>query len=155
MSITEISQSLDFEILKTVGWLLNDAIIYGLVLIALLFVGEKRRKKRTLIIVSIVFAVLAGIAIKNWMEIERPCIGEDWCPDSYSFPSTHAVAAFALMAGFIRSRNYPYYVLFAVFVAFTRLNLGVHYFQDIAAALPIALVSYYVTRNVMKDEKGN
>jgi membrane-associated phospholipid phosphatase len=155
MSITEISQSLDFEILKTIGWLLNDAIIYGLVLIVLLFVGERRKKKRTQIILSMVIAVLVGLLVKQWMAIERPCIGEDWCPNSYSFPSTHAVAAFTLMAGFIRNRNYPYYVLFALFVAFTRLNLGVHFFQDIAAALPIALVSYYVTRNVMKDEKGN
>ena len=155
MSITEICQSLDFEILKSIGWLINDAIAYGLILIALLLIGEKRRDKRTQILFSLVLAVLAALVIKQWMAVERPCIGEDWCPSGYSFPSTHAVAAFTLMAGFIRSRNYPYYLLFAVFVAFTRLNLGVHFFQDIVAALPIALVSYYVTRNVMNDEKGD
>jgi membrane-associated phospholipid phosphatase len=47
------------------------------------------------------------------------------------------------MIAFLNRRSYPLYLLFALFVSFTRLNLGVHAFVDIAAALPIAAIGYY------------
>ncbi len=154
-SITEFVQSVDIELIKTIGMFLNDSIIYGIVLLALVFLGEKEGKKRWKVILAILIAVVAGLVIKELMAFDRPCIGEDWCPQDYSFPSTHAVAAFALMTAFIRKKLFPAYLIFALFVSFTRINLGVHLFWDIAAALPVALISYYITLIVIDDEGRN
>ncbi|MBU0527625.1 phosphatase PAP2 family protein [Candidatus Micrarchaeota archaeon] len=154
-SITEFVQSVDIELIKTIGMFLNDSIVYGILLFVLVIIGEKEGKKRGKIILAIVIAVIAGLVIKESMAFDRPCIGEDWCPESYSFPSTHAVAAFTLMTAFIRKKIFPAYLLFALFVSFTRINLGVHLFWDIAAALPVALISYYITLIVIDDEGRN
>jgi len=154
-SITEVVQSVDIELIKAIGLFLNDSIIYGIVLLVLVILGEKENKKRKKVILAIAIAIIAGLIIKETMAFDRPCIGEDWCPESYSFPSTHAVAAFALMTAFIRKKLFPAYLLFALFVSFTRINLGVHLFWDIAAALPIALISYYITLIVIDNEGRN
>jgi membrane-associated phospholipid phosphatase len=154
-SITEFVQSVDIELIKTIGLFLNDSIIYGIVLLALVFLGEREGKKRWKVILAILIAVIAGLVIKELMAFDRPCIGEDWCPESYSFPSMHAVAAFTLMTAFIRKKIFPVYLVFALFVAFTRINLGVHLFWDIAAALPVALIAYYITLIVIDDEGRN
>ncbi len=150
-SITEAAQSIDIEAVKAAGWILNDAIIYGFLLLAMTFLGENRREKRAKILLSIALAIIAGFLIKEGMMIDRPCVGEGWCPDGYSFPSIHAAAAFTLMTAFMTRKAFPLYLLFALFVAFTRLNIGVHQFQDIVAALPVALVSYYIAKVVIDN----
>ena len=151
ISITEVIQSVDIEMLKTMGWILNSSIIYGLLLGIIIVVAEKERRLR--IFVAILLALVIGMAVKQVFAVERPCLGEDWCPLDYSFPSNHAVAAFTLMIAFLRRKAFPYFFLFALFIAFTRINIGVHTFQDIEAALPVAFVSYYITRTVIADGK--
>ena len=55
----------------------------------------------------------------------------------------HAVVAFALMFCFLNRKSFPFFLVFALFVSFTRLNLGVHVFGDIIGAIPVALFAYY------------
>ncbi|MFN7991905.1 MAG: phosphatase PAP2 family protein [Candidatus Micrarchaeia archaeon] len=143
--ITALAFSLQDPILRQIDLLIgNDAVFFAILLI-LVLAGERKNDKRAKILLSIILAVGAGYAIKHAVAEHRPCYGADWCPDDYSFPSLHAVAAFTLMCGFITRKSFPLFFLFAVFVSFTRMNLGVHYFMDIAGALPVAIVSYYVT----------
>lgn len=153
-SITALALSLDDPILRAVGLFLDNAIAYGIVVVSLLLLGERRNDKRLKIVASLLVAALAVGAVKYAMAYERPCTGEEWCPDDYSFPSMHAVVAFALMTGFLNKRSYPLFLLFALFVSFTRLNLGVHLFRDIAGALPIALISYYLTDIFWREKDG-
>lgn len=152
VSITQIAQSADIGILRDIGLLLNDPFIYGAVLVLLVVAGAHGKKKTGKILFSLAIATLIGLAAKEAFSHERPCSGEEWCPGGYSFPSTHAVAAFTLMAAFIRRKEYPLYLAFALFVSFTRINIGVHVFQDIVAALPIAFIAYYITWIVVGDE---
>ena len=152
VSITQIAQSVDIGVVKDAGLLLNDPLIYGAILLVLALAGTREKKKLGRILFSLALAALLGLAAKEAFSHERPCSGEEWCPGGYSFPSSHAVTAFALMAAFIRRKEYPAYMLFALFVSFTRMNIGVHVFQDIVAALPIALIAYYVTWIVVGDE---
>ncbi len=152
VSITQIAQSVDIGIVKEVGLLLNDPFIYGIVLVLLAVAGTREKKKTGRILFSLALAALIGLAAKEAFSQDRPCAGEDWCPGGYSFPSMHAVTAFTLMAAFLRKKEYPLYLLFALFVSFTRINIGVHVFQDIVAALPIALIAYYITWIVVGDE---
>ena len=150
-TITSLALSIDSPILKAVGAVLDNALAYGLMILALIFIGEKRDGKRSKIIISIILAVFLASAIKFAIARDRPCAGMEWCPESYSFPSMHAAVAFALMTGFLNKKSYPAYALFALFVCFTRINLGVHIFVDIAGALPVALISYYLTDMLYKE----
>jgi len=138
-----IAQSVDSEGLRALGLLLDNAIVYGLLVLGLLMLGEGRDKKRMKILLAIALSAVLGICLKFALAHERPCAGQEWCPWDYSFPSLHAAIAFTLMIGFVNKRSYPAYLLFALFVSFTRLNLGVHNFMDIAGALPLGLLSYY------------
>jgi membrane-associated phospholipid phosphatase len=143
-AITEIALSIDNPMLGWIGMLIQNPVAYAIMIFALIIGGEGRHRKQKKILFSLLlsFALVAGI--KYAMAVERPCFGEDWCPDSYSFPSLHAAIAFTLMTSFLNKKSYPYYLLFALFVGFTRLNIGVHTFYDVAGALPLALFSYYV-----------
>lgn len=142
-AITALALSIDNPALKAIGFLIDNDFVYAALIAALVFAGESRNEKRLRILATLVMVVVLGVAIKGVMAHPRPCAGEIWCPTDYSFPSTHAIAAFALMIAFLNKRAYPFYLLFALFVSFTRLDIGVHVFLDIAAALPIAFVGYY------------
>jgi len=75
----------------------------------------------------------------------RPCTGGSsliQCPLDYSLPSGHAAMAFTLMIAFIGKRPFPFFWIFALLVAYTRFYLGVHTFEDLAAALVLAPVAY-------------
>ena len=152
VSITQMAQAVDNEIITEIGLLLNDPLIYGAVLLLLVIAGGQGTKKTSRILYSLALATLIGLLAKEAFSHDRPCAGEEWCPGGYSFPSTHAVTAFTLMTAFLRKKQYPVYLLFALFVSFSRINIGVHVFQDIVAALPIALISYYITWIVVGDE---
>src|SRR4030042_5187581 len=106
-SITAWALSVDNPALHIAGWFLDNAIAYGTVVLALLFIGERRDEKRMKIIASLLVTVLAVWAVKYAMAYERPCAGEDWCPTDYSFPSMHAAVAFTLMTGFLNKKSYP------------------------------------------------
>lgn len=155
-TITKLALSVEHPVLETVGMFLHELLVYPAVIIALLLIGERKMEKRKKIFLALIVTFLVVTGIKYAMAIERPCIEDNgWCPHTYSFPSTHAAIAFTLMTGFLNKKSYPLYLLFALFVSFTRLNLGVHTFYDVAAALPIAMFCYYATalvyERVMKD----
>jgi membrane-associated phospholipid phosphatase len=144
-TITSIALSADNEVIRSIGWIIDNNFIFVSLIVIMILAGEGRNDKRLKLALSVVLALLIGIAAKNTIAQERPCAGESWCPDDYSFPSLHGTMAFALMVGFLNKRSYLLFLAFALFVAFTRMNIGVHDFGDIAGALPIALVSYYIT----------
>jgi membrane-associated phospholipid phosphatase len=153
-SITAIAHGIDNPLLQLIGMALDSSAIYGILVLALIIIGENRDGKRKKIIASLAVALVLATALKYLMAHERPCAGEQWCPEDYSFPSLHATVAFALMIGFLNKGSFPYYLAFALFVSFTRLNLGVHTFLDIAGALPIALIAYYLTDIIWREKDG-
>jgi membrane-associated phospholipid phosphatase len=154
-SITAAALSVDNPLITAAGQALDNPLVFSAILLAALFIGETRDSKRKKIVLCAIIAVLCGYAIKLAMAVERPCAGEVWCPADYSFPSLHATAAFSLMIGFLNKKSFPLYLLFALFIGFTRMNLDVHVFADIAAALPIAIVSYYIVDLGEGHGKGN
>ncbi len=149
-AITALAASVNEPLLRSIGLLLDDTKVYGLVILALLLIGEQRPGKIGKVLLTLALAVLLGTCLKSFMADARPCAGQDGCPDDYAFPSLHATAAFTLMIAFLNKKSYPAYLAFALFVCFTRLNLGMHDFQDIAGALPVALVSYYLVDSVWR-----
>jgi membrane-associated phospholipid phosphatase len=141
--ITALALTINNPLLRTIDIIIDNDFFYAALIAALVLAGESRNEKRLKIFLTLAIVLAASMTIKVALAIPRPCAGESWCPSDYGFPSLHAVAAFTLMMAFLNKRSYPAYLLFALFVSFTRLNLGVHIFVDIAAALSIALVGYY------------
>jgi len=142
-AITALALSIHNPLLSLIGHLLDRDFLYEVVIIGLLLLGEWENDKRLKILLSLVFAFVLGWTVKLLVAEPRPCLGAAWCPLDYAFPSTHAVVAFTLMAGFLNKRSCPFFLVFALFVSFTRLNLGVHTFVDIIGAIPTALAAYY------------
>jgi len=140
--------------------LLDNPLVLLLILAALIIAFEKRKNKRLKIVLSLVIVSLLAIMFKFVIHSERPCVyaPEVPCPVGYSFPSLHAALVFTLMTAFLNKKSYPFFFVFALFVAFTRLQLGVHIFTDVAGALPLAVISYYLTDMFWKRwnlEKGD
>jgi undecaprenyl-diphosphatase len=95
-------------------------------------------------------AVLAGISatsvglciysvVKRATRRTRPCLIEPsiWAgilpPDQYSFPSGHAIAAFAnaVAVGLFYPALMPALLLSAVLIALSRILLGMHFLSDV------------------------
>lgn len=153
-TITSLALAVDSPLLRAAGLAIANEFVYGALIIALTLAAESRNDKRLKIAASILLAIALCAAVKQLTAHERPCAGFDWCPSDYSFPSLHAAAAFALAIAFLGKGSYPLFLLFALFVSFTRLNLGVHVFADIAAALPVALLAYYAADLAWPRAKG-
>lgn len=144
--VTDYAFHLSNGPLTEASLILNNDIIFALLVIALVLIAEKRNPKRVKIFSAVLLAAIFSVALKSIFMVERPCsiMDLDYCPADYALPSLHATVAFALMISFLNKRSYWVFVLFALFVSFSRLVLAVHTFRDIAAALPVALVSYYI-----------
>jgi len=122
-------------------------IFIVLILITSLFLWQERKREwiPTLWIsygTAIILSFLLKIIIKRprpFFEMFLPIIN---LPD-YSFPSMHAVAAFAAIP--ILDREFPrlrlFWVLFALLIAFSRIYLGLHYLSDVMFG---ALIGYAI-----------
>jgi len=136
----------DFSLLMN-----NEIIFFGLVLL-MVFLAEKRPEKRKKILFALLITALLIVVLKNAFAIERPCIAspsEYGCPSSpltsSSFPSGHASIAFVLMIAFLNKPSFPVFWVFALLIAASRIFLGVHTFEDIAGAIVLAPIAYYIT----------
>jgi undecaprenyl-diphosphatase len=134
--------------LHLISTFIDNAWVYAAIVLVLLFIGERRDSKRIKIMFSLALVVLVGMAVKASLAVDRPCIGQSSCPADYSFPSMHAAVAFALMIAFLDKKSFIFYLLFALFVSFSRMNLGFHTFRDVCGGLVIALVAYYITDRI-------
>lgn len=148
--ITEFAFNINNQLLTDISLLIHNELIFIALLAIAILLGERRPEKIMKIVMVMMIAVLVGILIKQVIMVERPCVelALEYCPESYSFPSLHALAAFSLMVAFLNKRHFIFYLILALFVSFTRLALGVHIFVDIAAALAIAMTVYYIVDKI-------
>jgi len=110
-----------------------------------IFLSEPRWEKRGKIVLALLIAGALALVAKSLIMEPRPCLSSDSmipCPLDYSLPSGHAAIAFTLLIAFIGKRSFPFYWIFALLVAYTRFYLGVHTFDDLAAALVLAPIAY-------------
>jgi len=154
--VTEFISSLNYPLLTKASTFINDDLGFIVVLAILLMFLEPRREKRIKVIFVLILAMLFSVALKEIIQIPRPCVslpGKIPCPTDYAFPSTHASIAFALMLAFINKPTYPIFVLFAIFVAFSRVYLGVHTVDDVLAGLVVAPIAYQTVEILWKHKK--
>ncbi|MRR10973.1 phosphatase PAP2 family protein [bacterium] len=126
------------------AWVLTSATV---VLVIVLF-ARRRPAEAALVGISVGGGALAGDILRGLVERARP--GLEYAriplPDSYSFPSGHALGTFlffgvlffivALEARSFSTRAWvlALCVVLAVLVALSRVYLGVHYFGDVVAS---------------------
>jgi membrane-associated phospholipid phosphatase len=153
---------LNSQPLTLVSSLIDKDYIFAILLVFIVLVIEKKNNRRLKIFTALGLALMVGFALKEIYQVERPCtdqiiktkIGETGC-SGYSFPSLHTILAFTLATAFIRKKYYIWILIFALFVAFTRIYLGVHRFEDIAASAAIAPLIYLFIDSWWKDGKGS
>ena len=128
--------------------------------VAALLIYSITPKKQKNYISWFIFGALPAVII-TWFIIEilkflfkipRPCMGLDFCPTDYSFPSGHASIIFASMVVAIaQSKNKKIRVVLlalATLVSLSRVFLAVHTFIDIITGAIIgSVIGYLVYRS--------
>ncbi len=145
--LTLLISQMNFPALTPVASLLDNEPVMIVITFILVLASERRKEKLAKIVLAVVLAVLLSMAVKNVVKMDRPCLlapAKIACPTDYSFPSGHTIVAFTVMLAFLNKPRFPFYMAFAVFVAFTRLYLGVHSFEDVAGSIAFAPFAYYV-----------
>lgn len=156
-AITQWITGIHSDILTQIDLIFDNPLFYTLVILGLMVAGEKRNSKRKKIALAMIIALALGLLVNIGMAVDRPCADIEGavCPMLYSFPSIHCTMAFILMISFLNKRPFPDYMLFAIFIAFSRIHLGVHVFRDVAGALIIGLIAYNITDILWKRWKKN
>ncbi len=124
------------------GWLWS-----AIGLVILLFGGARRMEALETGFVSFGVAQISFFVLKRLIGRERPCATETHCwssllpPDRFSFPSGHAITAFAIT--FALGLYYPDLLAGLIFcalsVAASRVILGLHYVSDVVAGIAIGI----------------
>ena len=113
-----------------------------------LLTGEKREYivfflKR--ILPSVFLARFFTEILKQVFRIERPCLGLNFCPSTYSFPSGHASVIFAAVTAIILKKKdkrlAAFLLIFASLVDLSRLMLNVHRIEDVIIGSFIGMIS--------------
>lgn len=132
------------EPVKLASIALNDVWVgMALTLLFMLAVLFYNREQRELpfLFCALAIALLLGFSFKTLLQEPRPCVevpGKVPCPQDFSLPSLHALLAFTLAIVSLGNRSFPVFLLYALFVAFSRVYLGVHTIAQVAAGLALA-----------------
>lgn len=132
---------------------LGDAGMIWIVLsVILLFIPRTRESGAILAAALCVDVVLCNGILKNLFRRIRPCdvnISIQLLvarPDDFSFPSGHTAASFAAVAALMLAGEKKLWVpalVLAVFIAFSRLYLYVHYPTDILGGIAVGILAGY------------
>ena len=138
---------------------LSDAVCYGAVIIPFIIYWIKDKKFGAYLVSIYAFSSLFNQFIKATFTIHRPWIRDTRIQTSeyakrgatgYSFPSTHTQTNMAIDGGayIISKKNSEkiIHVLLIIFMALSRLFVGVHTPQDVIVAILIGGISILVTK---------
>lgn len=140
--------------------ILLDNTAFGLLFSAALILVVswlfRENRKLAFLFSALAIAFLLGFFFKPFLQEGRPCLSAPSkipCPPDYSLPSMHALLAFTLAVVSIGSRSFAIYLLYALFVAFSRVYLGVHLISEVAAGLALAFFACVLTELAWKAAK--
>lgn len=132
---------------------LHLKILFGAILLALLWKGDKRL--RISVIFSLIVVALSDQAssnfLKPWIERARPCWDMEVnllvnCGSGFSMPSSHAANLFgqAFLYYVIAPKSKKYLIPLAIVVALSRVFVGVHYPGDILVGAALGTVIGFI-----------
>ena len=126
---------------------LNDtafALLFSIALILALTFLFKEQRRLPFMVAAVAIALLLGVSLKLFLQEERPCAvmpGKIACPNDFSLPSIHSLLTFTLAIVAIGNRSFAFYLVYAVFTAFSRVYLGVHTIPEVASGLALAFLA--------------
>jgi len=133
---------------------LGDAGVIWILLSVVLLLNPRTRKSGAVLAVALcVDVVLCNGILKNLFRRIRPCDVNTSIqllvarPDDFSFPSGHTAASFAAVAALMLAGERKLWIpalVLAVFIAFSRLYLYVHYPTDILGGIVVGIFAGYV-----------
>ena len=126
---------------------LGDGGILWILLIVLLFLIPKTRKSLCNGVLKHLFCRIRPCDVNTAVQLLIPR------PGDFSFPSGHTAASFAAVAALYLSeekRLWKSALVLAVFIAFSRLYLYVHYPTDILGGIAVGLLSGYMGYRMVK-----
>lgn len=151
-----------FVVGTDIGGVIGVAVI-GL-LLASYFTYKKRWNKLLFVAFSLIGAVLLNVLLKFIFVRDRPDLWVHLVEEnSYSFPSGHAMAssAFAVMLGLLGWRTtFRWWIIagaaiFAFFIGYSRLYLGVHYPSDVLAGWLVSAAWVSAVHYTMRHPRKN
>lgn len=131
----------------------NMGMIWILLAVILLLIPKTRKSGVVLLAALCVDIVLCNGILKNLIGRIRPCDVNTQVqlliarPDDFSFPSGHTAASFAAVAALYLAGERKLWkpaLVPAVFIAFSRLYLYVHYPTDILGGIIVGIAAGYI-----------
>ncbi len=155
-AVTRFIASLNLPLITTLSYLIDiyTPILY--VISFVLFASTLRKEKRFFkAIITIIIALLIVFALKYYIQIPRPCTLNSAyikfeCPTApdYSFPSGHTVISSAFLAPLVGTEAFMLFFALNLIVGFSRVNLGVHFVNDVLASFVIGFFTYDVVNRL-------
>lgn len=115
------------------------------------FLATKGKKDFRHRIILLVVALAISLALteltKTYYKVERPCqgvAGKVDCPGTYGFPSAHASTSIIFPLAAFGNHFFVVFYLAAIFIAGSRIYLGVHTIDQVVGGLCIGIVSYFL-----------
>lgn len=129
----------------------NILVFATLLLIVILTYVFKEKVNLPLLLITLLLSTTMSVLVKDWVGAPRPCTmgieSKVDCPvDSYAFPSSHAVIGFSLLISTLGKLSFPFYLVFSVLLALSRVYLGVHSYFDVAGSLVLSFIGYLIAR---------
>ena len=144
--ITIAISQLNVPLVTAIAKIIDDDLFFIVIILFLAFIAERGRRRNRLVL-TLLLVFLLGTTVKGLVHEARPCaelISKIPCPPSFSFPSNHALMAFALVAALWKNKPnrwlYALYVAIAIFVGFTRIYLGVHTAADVVGGALLGIL---------------
>ncbi|VVC00771.1 Undecaprenyl-diphosphatase [uncultured archaeon] len=144
------------EPVRAASIFLNDpvgVVLFSAALVLAVSHLFREEKRLPFMVASVIIAFLLGYSLKLLIAEARPCVllpGKIACPPDYSLPSLHALLAFTLAVAAIGNRSFPIYLIYALFIAFSRVYLGVHTITDVASGLALAFLACVLAEMLWK-----
>lgn len=135
----------------------NSVIVWGVLLLILILLAEKKHKKFIVYLFSGTIAtfLLVELGLKNLYGRVRPLTLNETlfsvCPTGFSFPSGHAAVAFAaafVFSHFDEKRSLIYYII-AFLISLSRIYLGCHYLVDIMAGAIVGVITAKIITSLL------
>jgi len=122
------------------------------VAIAIILFSREKNKPKALIgaMTSLLLGIISAYIFKIIVARPRPLdLSVNFAAWDSSFPSSHAVAAFAILPC-LDKRLQPYWLAFAILISLSRIYLGVHYASDVIAGVILGYVMGLVGTKIFK-----
>ncbi len=147
--ITRYFASVDDPLIVSLSSIFDSYIVFIYLFMFLIFARFLERERLVKAVLTILLSLTLTFLLKYAMQVPRPCMLDPSytkleCPSvpDYSFPSGHTAISSSFMAAFVGTPPFVILLVLNLLVGFSRLNLGVHFLNDVIASFVIGFFSF-------------